>query len=333
MSDCGHHDEHTATGGRLKAALIVILAFMVVEVIGGLLSGSLALLADAAHMLTDAMALGLALVANSLSRRPAGPYLHFGYRRAQVLAAFVNGLLLVALLMWIVVEAVQRIAAPQEVDWRFMIVVAAIGLAANAVAFRLLLPSGHDNMNVRGALLHVMSDLAGSVAAVIAACIIALTGWMAADPILSILVALLIGRSAWLLLRDSAHILLQGAPRNFDLPAMTRDLMGRVADVEDIHGVRVWQMAPGHLQLTMHAKLRKSADAEQALAKLKDTLANDYGVKDATVQISCEPSCRAALGEGSEHLHAEAEAAGKQPARGVVVPLPRKATTGPQPAR
>ncbi len=333
MSDCGHHDEHTATGGRLKAALIVILAFMVVEVIGGLLSGSLALLADAAHMLTDAMALGLALVANSLSSRPAGPYLHFGYRRAQVLAAFVNGLLLVALLTWIVIEAVQRIAAPQEVDWRFMIVVAAIGLAANAVAFRLLLPAQHDNMNVRGALLHVISDLAGSVAAVVAACIIALTGWMAADPILSILVAVLIGRAAWLLLRDSAHILLQGAPRNFDVTAMTRDLMGRVADIEDIHGVRVWQMAPGHLQLTMHAKLRKSADGEQTLALLKETLAQNFGITDATVQIACEPSCLKPAETDFDHAHGHADPKAEGPARGVVVPLPRKATTGPQPAR
>lgn len=334
MSDCGHHDEHLATTGRLKAALIVILAFMLVEIVGGLLSGSLALLADAAHMLTDATALGLALVANALSRRPAGPYLHFGYRRSQVLAAFVNGLLLGALLLWIVVEAVQRIIEPQPVDWRFMIVVAAIGLAANAVAFRLLLPAGHDNMNVRGALLHVVSDLAGSVAAVIAACIIALTGWMPADPLLSILVAMLIGQSAWRLIRDSAHILLQGAPLDFDTAAMARDLESRIEDIDGIHDVRVWQMAPGHLQLTMHALLRKSADPQQTIARVKEALAQNYGVTDATIQIACEPSCSLAADTDVAAPHDHADGAGGSKRFGaVIVPLPRKASGAPQQGR
>ena len=201
MTACDHHHHHHAHAGdgkRLLAAFFVIAVFMVVEAIGGFISGSLALLADATHMLTDSFALALAASAQWFANRPADKKLHFGYRRTQVLAAFVNGIALAFLLLWIVFEAVHRFFfEPVSVQWPLMLNVAIIGLLANGVAFFILHNSKSDNVNVRGALLHVISDLVGSVAAIIAAIVIATTGWMKIDPILSIAVAALIGRSAW----------------------------------------------------------------------------------------------------------------------------------------
>ena len=182
------------------AAFAVISTFMVVEVIGGLLSGSLALLADAAHMLTDAFALGLAVSAHWISRRPADHRLHFGYRRTQVLAAFVNGVALIGLIGWIVFEAIRRLIEPAPITWQPMLVVAVLGLAANGVAFVLLHGGDRNNVNIRGAMLHVVSDFLGSVVAVIAAIVIAFGGPLRIDAVLSLLVACLIANAAFRLI-------------------------------------------------------------------------------------------------------------------------------------
>ncbi|MEK7266236.1 MAG: cation diffusion facilitator family transporter [Pseudomonadota bacterium] len=297
MTDCGHdhsfvgHAQHRADGGRLIAAFCVIFVFMIVEVIGGIISGSLALLADAAHMMTDAFALALAASAHWMSARPANRKLHFGYRRLQVLAAFVNGIALVALMSWIIYEAVRRSLSPIEVAWAPMLVIAALGLAANAIAFRLLHQAGEHNINIKGAMLHVASDLLGSIAAVIAAIVIWQTGWTRIDPILSIFVAVLIARSALKLLRETTHILLEGAPSHIDAEALATDLKSAIDEVEDIHSVKIWQLTPDQLRLTLHAKLRDGAAADEALLALKSKLEASYGIHDSTIQIEAGCAC------------------------------------------
>ena len=314
MTDCGHdhsfagHAQHRSDGGRLIAAFGVILVFMIVEIVGGVISGSLALLADAAHMMTDAFALALAASAHWMSARPANTKLHFGYRRLQVLAAFVNGIALVALMSWIIYEAVRRSISPIEVAWAPMLVIAALGLAANAIAFRLLHHAGERNINIKGAMLHVASDLLGSIAAVIAAIVIWQTGWTRIDPILSIFVAALIARSAVKLLRETTHILLEGAPAHIDADALASDLKSAIGEVEDIHSVKIWQLTPDQLRLTLHAKLRDGAAADEALMALKLKLEATYGIHESTIQIeaggACPDSDHAADAHSDLHGHA-----------------------------
>jgi cobalt-zinc-cadmium efflux system protein len=193
---------------RVTIALVLTGTFMVVEVIGGLLSGSLALLADAGHMLTDTMALALAAVAFKVSKRPADTRLTYGYQRFQILAAFVNGLSLLLIVGWIMYEAIQRFITPETVMGPTMLVVAAAGLVINIIAFVVLHGGDRENLNIRGAALHVAGDLLGSVAAIVAAIIIIYTGWMQIDPILSVAVAFLILKSAWTLVKRSAHVLI-----------------------------------------------------------------------------------------------------------------------------
>jgi len=305
MGDCGHdhgigvnHAHDRADSGRLLAAFAVIVVFMIVEVVGGIISGSLALLADAAHMMTDAFALALAASAHWMSSRPANKKLHFGYRRLQVLAAFVNGIALIALMSWIVFEAVHRSIAPVEVAWAPMLVVAALGLAANGIAFRLLHRAGEHNINIKGAMLHVASDLLGSIAAVVAAIVIWQTGWTRIDPILSIVVAALIARSAYKLLRETTHILLEGAPQHLDAEKLAGELIAMTADVEDIHSVKISQLTPDQLRLTMHAKIRAGAAADEALRALKSTLEERFGIHDSTIQIEAGCACPDHLGDG-----------------------------------
>lgn len=285
------HGRDNADGRRLIAALVVISVFMVVEFIGGFLSGSLALVADASHMMTDSVALALAASAHWLSMRPADGRLHFGYRRFQVLAAFVNGIALVILVAWILWEAIRRSINPVEVSWQPMLVIAVLGLIANVIAYKLLHSSASQNINVRGAMLHVIGDLLGSVAAVIAAVVIALWGWTRIDPLLSLLVAILIGFSAFRLLRETAHILLEGAPSGIDADQVARDLAAASDEIEDVHSVQLWQLTPQHPQATLHVRLRNGAFGHETLALVKARLADQFGIRESTVQIETGGCC------------------------------------------
>lgn len=298
MANC-EHDHHLhahsgrdkAAGWRLAAALAVIVVFMVIEVIGGIISGSLALLADASHMLTDAMALTLALSAHHLSLRPATQKLNFGYRRFQVLAAFVNGLALIALMAWIIFEALRRSINPVAVDWRPMLAIAVLGLLANIVAFSLLHGADRRNLNVRGAMLHVASDLLGSIAAIVAAGVIAITDFTRIDPILSLVVAGLIGYSAFRLLRESSHILLEGAPEGLDANKIAAELTGASPEIEDVHSVKIWQLTPEHPRITLHARLKEGAASREALARMKSLLGARFGIEESTIQIEHGACC------------------------------------------
>lgn len=283
----GHdHSHHHHNFRRVIIALTLTGLFMVAEIIGGILSGSLALLADAGHMFTDTMALALAAIAFRVSERPADVRLSYGYQRFQILAAFVNGLSLLLIVGWIVFEAIQRLLSPQNVVGETMLVIASAGLVVNIIAFIVLHGGDRDNLNIRGAALHVAGDLLGSIAAIVAAIIILYTGWMPVDPILSVAVAALIFRSAWALVRRSGHILLEGAPEWFDETRMREDIVEAVAAVEDIHHVHVWGLTPQKLMLTMHVRLRESvSDQTAAVRAVKDLLREGYGIDHSTIEV------------------------------------------------
>ena len=289
MSDDHDHDHNRGNVRRIKAALVLTGSFMLVEVAGGILSGSLALLADAGHMLTDTMALALAALAFSVGDRPADAKRTYGYQRFQILAAFVNGLSLLVIVGWILLEAVRRLIEPPEVIGSTMLIIASAGLAVNVVAFVILHGGDQENLNIRGAALHVLGDLLGSLAAIIAAVIIIYSGWMPIDPILSVLVAGLIFRSAWQLVRRSAHILLEGAPEWLDMDEMQRQIVSAVPVVSEIHHVHVWGLTPQHLMLTMHVVLREATDDPTSVVRdVKRSLKERFAIDHSTIEIEYE---------------------------------------------
>jgi cobalt-zinc-cadmium efflux system protein len=283
------HSHDNSNMRRVLIALLLTGTFMVVEVIGGILSGSLALLADAGHMLTDTMALALAAVAFQVSKRPADVKRTYGYQRFQILAAFVNGLTLILIVGWILFEAVQRLRQPAEVMGQTMLLVAGVGLIVNIIAFAVLHGGDRENLNIRGAAMHVVGDILGSVAAIIAACVIIYTGWTPIDPILSVVVALLILRSAWTLVRRSAHVLLEGAPDSLDIDSMQAKIIAEVPTVASIHHVHVWGLTPQDLMLTMHVCLKtEPGNPTDCIRHIKDVLREQYGIGHSTIEIETE---------------------------------------------
>lgn len=266
--------------------MTLIGSFMGVEVAGGVISGSLALLSDAGHMLTDFAALALAWYATRLGRKQPDLRRSYGYHRMQVLAAFVNGLALVAIAGWIVIEAATRIAEPVNVLGRPMLIIASLGLVVNIAAFAILHQGhGEASLNVRGAALHVLGDLLGSVAAIVAAVTILYTGWMPIDPILSVLVAAIILRSAYGLIRDSGHILLEGTPEHVDPAEVKGIIKAACPDVTDIHHVHIWSLTDTHPVVTLHAVVGDEADPDEALGAINRSLKDMLGIAHATVQL------------------------------------------------
>ncbi len=271
---------------RVLVALALTAVFTVVEAVAGLLTGSLALLADAGHMLTDTLALALAALAFRFGSRPADTRRSYGYQRLQVLAAFANAIALIFIVGWISIEAVLRLLTPVPVAAQGMLAVAVAGLLVNLVAFAVLHGGDRDNLNLRGAALHVLGDLLGSVAAIAAAVVILATGWLPIDPLLSIVVAALVLRSAWALLKRSAHILLEGTPDWLDVTAMQAALTAQVPAVASIHHVHVWGLTPQRVMLTMHVELADGQqDAMGVVRSLKRILADDYGIDHSTIEV------------------------------------------------
>lgn len=283
-----NHDHHDHSGGsrsRIGWAAVLTGSFMVAEAVGGLISGSLALLADAGHMAVDFAGLALAYFAIVLAARPATATRTFGYQRLPVLIAFSNGLVLFFIAAWIIVEAVRRLNAPVEILAGPMLAVAIGGLIVNVVAFVMLHGGDQEDLNLRGALLHVMGDLLGSVAAIAASVTILATGWTPIDPILSVFVSLIILGNAYRLVKASAHILLEGAPAGVDPSAMRSTLAAAVPGLSDIHHVHVWTIAPKKLAATLHARLENGTDAALAVHALKRELASAYGISHATIEV------------------------------------------------
>lgn len=273
---------------RLFRAMVLTGVFMIAEAAGGLYAGSLALIADAGHMLADCAALALAWMAFRIARRPRDVRRSYGYHRVQVLAALVNGALLIAIVGWILFEAVRRLFAPVEVLGGAMLAIAIVGLAVNGVVLAILRHGDHDNLNIQGALLHVIGDVLGSVAAIVAAVVILWTGWMPVDPLLSVVVALLILRSAWALLAKAVHVLLEGTPERLDLGKLGADLANAVPTIADVHHVHAWSLTHERPLITLHATVPEASEHTRALAQIKAFLSETYGISHSTVQIETE---------------------------------------------
>ena len=290
--DHGHSNVDEGNGKNLRRVMIALVltgAFMVVEVVGGIISGSLALLADAGHMLTDTMALALAAMAFHVSKRPPNGQLTFGYQRFQILAAFVNGLSLLAIVGWILFEAINRFLNPGEVLGETMLVVAAAGLVVNLISFAVLHTGDQENLNIRGAALHVAGDLLGSVAAIVAALVIIYTGWTPIDPMLSVAVAVLIFKSAWSLVKRSAHILLEGAPEWLDVQAMQDRVVAGVPGVGEIHHVHIWGLTPQELMLTMHMSVIDGVSSQSDVVRdTKKFMKDEYGIGHSTIEVDVD---------------------------------------------
>mgnify|MGYP006273598883 FL=1 len=283
----GHHHHAPHVSARNERVTLGAAAltgsFMLAELIGGLITGSLALLADAAHMLTDFASLFLAWLAFRLSRRPADPRRSFGFDRLQVLAAFANAVTLMILVIWIAAEAVSRLLSPQPVLAGGMMVIAVLGLGVNIAAFALLHAGDRGNLNIRGALVHVMGDLLGSVAAIAAAGVILLTGWTPIDPILSLLVAALIAVSAVRLLRDSGLVLLEAAPLHLDPEAIIEDLSA-LNEIAQVHHLHIWSLTPERPMATLHACVAEGAAPDAAVRAVKQRLKDRFGLAHVTVE-------------------------------------------------
>lgn len=267
----------------LGCAFWLIAGFMGVEIVGAVVSNSLTLAADAGHMLLDASALGLSWYAMRLSRRVETNSLTYGYHRFQVLAAFVNGLALLALCAWIVFEAVGRLRAPEAILPLPVLGVALVGLVVNVLAYRML--RGTDNLNVRSAALHVLGDLLGSVAAITSALAVLAFGWRWADPVLALVVAAIVGRSAWRVLRDAGHILLEASPKGLDIDELQAALTARVPGVLAIHHVHAWALTSERPMLTLHASVEGTADTQSTVERIKAVLEAAFGIRHSTVQV------------------------------------------------
>lgn len=282
-----HHLGHSGGHRHLTGALLFTLSFAVVEAVAGYVSGSLALLSDAGHMLTDSTALGLAAVAAWLARRPPSSRHTYGLVRIEILAALFNGLLMLGLVSFIAIEAVDRFAQPREVQGGMVIVVALIGLLVNvAVAWQL--SRGERTLNTRAALLHVMSDLLGSVAALTAGLVIHFTGWMSIDPLLSLVVSGLILVSAWRLLAETFNVLLESVPAHISLEAVGGDLAA-LNGVVNVHDLHVWTLSSGQVALSAHLDLASLDDWPRLLAESRQLLGTRHGIGHVTLQPELAP--------------------------------------------
>lgn len=279
-----HHHDHPDSQGLLGKAFLLIAGFMVVEVAGGLLANSLTLLADAGHMFLDASALGFAWYALKLSQRDGDERLSYGYHRWQVLAAFINGLTLLGLVVWVLFEAYERLLTPTQMLPLPALIVATIGLVVNLIAFRWL-HDAHDTANVRSAALHVLGDILGSASAIIAALTVWLTGWPYADPLLALGIAAILGHGAWRVLRQSAHILLEGVPDGIDLDRIATRLSSSVEGVNDVHHLHAWALTDEKPLLTLHANADQSVELQQIVEQIKSVLRSEFGITHSTIQV------------------------------------------------
>lgn len=285
--DHGHGSHHHARAlGRrgLKFVLVLTGVFMIAELVGGVLSNSLALLADAAHMLTDVAALALSLFALWFAQRPASSDKTYGYLRLEILAALVNGIALTIISIGIFYEAYQRFRAPAEIEGGLMLGVAVVGLIVNVIAARFLHDAAGHNLNVRGAYLHVLGDLLGSVGAVAAAIVVLATGWTTADPLISVLVGVLILLSSWTLVRESVDVLLEAVPAHIDVSDV-RGAIGEIPGVDDIHDLHVWTVTSGFAAMSGHAVVEDASRHQNVLQEIHRRMRDRFGIRHVTVQL------------------------------------------------
>ena len=296
-----HHGEHDHGGhshgaGRRALTFVFFLttAFLALEVVGGVLTGSLALLADAGHMASDAVSLGLALFAVWLAERPATPRRSFGYKRAEILAALANGVTLVAVSVWIFVEAFRRLQDPGPILGGWMMAVAVVGLLVNVAGAFVLSRSGGESLNVEGALRHVLADLLGSVGVIVAAGIILLTGWRYADPLVSAVIGVLVLASSWKLLRESTNILLEATPKGVDAEKVGRRMVSSPG-IQEVHDLHIWTITSGFPALSAHVLVGGDENCHARRRDLEAVLARDFGIEHTTLQVDHAGDHQAAL--------------------------------------
>lgn len=281
----GHDHAHRA-GSRRALGLVLALtaAYTGAEIVGGILTGSLALLADAGHMLGDSAALALALGAAWLASRPATPERSFGFRRAEILAALANGLALVVIAIWVSVEAIRRLDNPPQILGGWTLLVAVIGLGVNLAAAAILARTAEENLNVQAALRHVFADIAGSAGVAIAAIVVITTGWREADPIAGLAIAVLILASSWTILRDSVAILLEATPAGIDAQEVGRR-MAEAEGVVEVHDLHIWTITSGFPALSAHVLVRRGDDCHARRRELQQLLANEFQLEHTTLQV------------------------------------------------
>lgn len=290
------HNHAAEIGGRrraLLASLTLTASFTVLEVVAGLLTGSLALLADAGHMVTDVASMGMALGAFWLAGQPATRVHSFGFKRAEVLSALANGVTLVVIAIWIILEAARRFSAPPHVLGGWMLVVAAVGLAVNIAVALILLAPRRGNLNLEAAFRHVLGDLAGAAGTVVAGIVIFTTGWLYADPLASVLIALLILASSWSVLRESVHILMEGAPHGIDVGAVEARLLA-LPGVLGTHDLHLWTITSGFPALSAHLLASDASRGAQARCAAERLLHDEFGIEHVTLQVEiegAEPEC------------------------------------------
>lgn len=291
--DHAHHGlGHSHGSGRvLLYSLLFTAAFALVEAFGGWWAHSLALLSDAGHMLTDSSSLAIGVLAAWLALRPASRLHSFGLQRAEVLGALINAVLMIVVVVAIVASAIMRFGDPGPVAGAPVIIIALIGLAVNIIVAALLM-RGEQTMNVRGALLHVMGDMLGSVAALVAGVVILLTGWMPIDPLLSLLVSILIGFSALRLLREVVHVLMEGVPRNLDVTEVG-DAMGEIDGVQSVHDLHIWTLSSSQQALAAHVEITELKDWRRILPQLQRLLTERFAITHATLQPEDRPTMQA----------------------------------------
>jgi cobalt-zinc-cadmium efflux system protein len=279
-----HHHAHDVSKKRLTLVLSITAVFMVVELVGGLIANSLALIADAAHMLTDVGALGLSLFVLWFSRRPARPERTYGYLRLEILAALINGVTLVVIALAIFWQAYQRLLRPEPVEGPLMLAVSIAGLIVNIIAARLLHSSAGHNLNLRGAYLHVIGDLIGSAGAILAAILIITTNLIIADPIISIIVGLLVLYSSWKLVRESVDVLLESVPAHIDLMAV-RKTIDEIPGVDQVHDLHVWTVTSGLICMSGHAVVQNPDQNQRVLQQIHSAMRDKFGISHITVQL------------------------------------------------
>jgi cobalt-zinc-cadmium efflux system protein len=282
--DHAHGLDRTRSTRALAAVLTLTAVYAVVEIVGGLLTGSLALLADAGHMIGDVAALALALLAGWLAGRPATLQRSFGYQRAEILAALANGIALVAIAVWIFIEAVQRLADPPDVLAGWVLVVALVGLAVNVAAALILAGERVQSLNVTAALRHVLADLASTAGVICAALVVLATGWRQADAIAGIVIGVLVLASTWSIIRDSLSILLEAAPAGIDAGEVGRR-MAAAEGVVEVHDLHIWTITSGFPALSAHVLVRGGDDCHARRRELEEMLAHDFGLRHTTLQV------------------------------------------------
>ena len=321
--------EHvSSSGGKLRLALGLTIAILLIELAGGLLSHSLALLSDAGHVLTDVFALGLAWFAVEQARRPADQRRSYGYQRVSILAALVNAVTLIVIVLAIGYEAVRRLAAPEPVQGGIVIVTALLGIAINAFVILSLRGQGR-NLNLRAALLHVTGDVAASAGVVVSGVVILLTGWLYIDPILSLGIAALIAFGAWRIVRETVNLLMEGTPPEIDVAAVTKQIT-RTPHVTGVHDLHVWALSSEAVALSCHVVVEDISlgDAEHVVRDLEHRLCDAFAIGHTTIQVeSCHPCGEIHHGAGEHnhpHEHAVFTSSGPAPPRAAGSSAPRR---------